>query len=97
MKKLFITAFILMFSFTSAFAGDDHQTRDLNRNEESDTGGGGGGTSGDFIFIVFKGWCGKAHVEAHFDHEPSSWETIQYEMAAHASCYLMENPSITNY
>lgn len=88
MKKLFITAFILMFSFTSAFAGDDHQTRDLNRNEESDTGGGGGGTSGDFIFIVFKGWCGQAHIEVKFNYEPSWMEIRQYEIMADQWCDL---------
>ncbi|WP_143058323.1 hypothetical protein [Prevotella sp. khp7] len=92
MKKLFFIAFALMLSFTSAFAGDDHQTRELNRNEEPDAGGGGGGTAGEIYVIVFKGWCGKAHVEGIFDHDPSSWETARYIIAANLSCAMMINP-----
>ena len=59
MRKLFVIAFALMFSFTSAFAGDDHHDRELNRNEEPGTGGGGG-TEGEIIVIIFQGWCKKS-------------------------------------
>ena len=43
----------------------------------------------DFVFIVFRGWCGNAHVEGKFDHDPSFWETAHYRMAANIACDMM--------
>lgn len=83
-----------MFSFTSAFAGDDHQTRELNRNEEPDAGGGGGGTAGEIYVIVFRGPCGKAPIQRVYNHEPSYLETLGPMMEAKQWCDIMygDNP-----
>lgn len=94
MKKLFVIAFALMFSFTTAFAGEDNNTGGYaTHDEDNETPeSGGGGTAGEFIFIVFRGNCGKAHVEGKFDHEPTYWETIPYLIAANIACDMMTNP-----
>ena len=85
MKKLFFIAFALMLSFSTAFAGGDNHRPELARNEEPDAGGGGGGTGG-FIVIVFRGWCGQAHVQKVYDHEPSYLETLGPQLEAKAWC-----------
>ncbi len=92
MKKLFFIAFALMFSFTSAFAGDDHQTRELNRNEEPDAGGGGGGTARETYVVVYRGWCGKARYQVIYDHEPSWWDNLINKWYADNTCDIMQNP-----
>ncbi len=91
MKKLFAIAFALTLTCTSAFAEDGH-TRELNRKEEPDTGGGGG--TGGIVFIVFRGWCGKAHVEGKFDHEPSYLEKVPFIIAANTACDMMNSLNI---
>lgn len=56
MKKLFVIAFALMSSFTSAFAGDDHHNLELARDTESDSGNGG---EGGLVCNMFFSICGK--------------------------------------
>lgn len=90
MKKLFVIAFALMFTFTSAFAGEDNNTGGYaTHDEDNETPeSGGGGIAGEFVFIVFKGWCGQAHIEVKFNYEPSWMEIRQYEIMADQWCDL---------
>jgi len=84
MKKVFVIMFTLIISFPSIFAGDSHQTRELNRKEEPETGGGGG--TGEIFVIVFRGWCGNASIQRVYDHEPSYLETLGPMMEAKQWC-----------
>ncbi len=40
----------------------------------------------EFVIVIFKGWCGKAHISATFDHEPTWWDSFLYEFAANSHC-----------
>lgn len=56
MKKLFIFAFALMFSFTSAFANEDNNTGNATHDEDNETPDlNGGGTTGEIYVITFRG------------------------------------------
>ncbi|MCR5470018.1 MAG: hypothetical protein K6F22_03650 [Prevotella sp.] len=83
MKKLFFIAFALMLSFTTAFA----ECRNYPKDQLAE---GGGGTivdgDGGFIVIIFKGWCGKAHVQKVFDHKPSYLELVGPQLEAKQWC-----------
>ena len=90
MKKLFIFAFALMFSFTSAFANEDNNTGNATHDEDNETpDSNGGGTSGEIYVITFRGWCGEARIRRVFDHEPSYLETLGPQMEANQWCDIV--------
>lgn len=59
MKKLFIIAFTLMFSFNSVYAGDDHHTPELARDTEPDTGNG---NDSNTIYNLFISKCNITYI-----------------------------------
>lgn len=88
MKKLFVIAFALMCSFTTAFAGEDNNTGGYaTHDEDNETPeSGGGGSAGEIYVITFRGWCGEAKIRHTFNHEPSDWEMAAFKRKADEWC-----------
>lgn len=75
MKNILTIVFVWFFSFTSAFAGNDNQTRELARTTESDIGGGIDGNQYQYYFVSI---CRTTHL-LKIDHKLNEEEKAYWQ------------------